>query len=106
MASLIVAAGMFAHGKVKDKKEAKKEKKRKAYEARYSELEAEHKSHKEQHLQGQNTGESKQTEYMPDEKPRRSSSDSQRSARRDSEDGPGQWVEAALRKRQTSQSLG
>jgi hypothetical protein len=104
MASLLVAAGLYTHGKIRDKKEAKKEKKRKAYEARYNELEAEHKVEEEKHLQRRNTVDSKDPEPVSDQKARRSSSDSQRDRHSDDEDGPGQWVEAALRKR--TQSMG
>lgn len=106
MASLIVAAGMLAHGKIKDRKEAKKEKKRKAYETRYNELEAEQKTHQEQSLSRQKTQENNELEKNSDGAVRRNSSESHRSQRRDSEDGPGRWVEAALKKRQTSQSMG
>ena len=109
MASLLVAAGLYTHGKIKEKKDLKKEKKRKAYEARFAELEAEHKSHEGKSLERRKTGESSQAESGNNETPRRSSLDSQRShrsQRSETDDGPGQWVEKALKKRQTSQSLG
>ena len=129
---MLVAAGLYTHGKIRDKKEAKKEKKRKAYEDRYAELEAEHKENETKQLQRRQTGESmnsnnpfnelaadestqlpkRQTGQSNDAEPTselaatRSSSDSRRSHPDDTEDGPGQWVASALKKRQTSQSLG
>jgi protein subunit release factor B len=108
MASLLVAAGLYTHGKIKDKREAKKEKKRKAYEARYNELEAEHKANEEKQLKRTSTLESKETDPVSGEKQSRNSSESQRSHRSldGNTDGPEQWVEAALKKRHTSQSLG
>ena len=104
MASLVVAAGLYTHGKIRDKKEAKKDKKRKAYEARYAELEAEHKAQEAKSIQRRQTTGGIQAESTGEQAARRSSSDSQRSHRSDTEDGPGQWVEAALRKR--TQSMG
>jgi hypothetical protein len=107
MASLIVAGGVYTHGKIREKKEARREKKRKEYERRYSELEAEHKIVEEEYLARQKTGDSKLNEETPTtsngQKDQTIGHDSPGSP--EAVDGPEQWIEAALKKRQTSQSL-
>jgi hypothetical protein len=107
MASLIVASGLYTHGKIKEKKEARKEKKRKEYERRYSELEVEHKVDEEKFLARQKTGDSKLSEETPttSDQPKDESAGHDSHGSPEVVDGPEQWIEAALKKRQTSQSL-
>lgn len=109
MASLIVAGGLYTQSKIRDRKEAKKEKKRQEYERRYSELEAERKVDEEKFLARQKTGDSKMSDGTQDQSNQRADTGSQQhspgSPEVDQDDGPARWVEAALKKRQTSQSL-
>lgn len=107
MASIIVGAGLFIHGKIKDDRNKRKEKKRKRYEDRYNELEKEHESHEAQYLQRKATGESEVVGtpgegHSPLEDPlkRRSSLESLGSQPGvDDQDGPAKWVEQAMSER-------
>ena len=106
MASLIVAAGIFAHTKIKNKKVAKKEKKRKQYQDRYDELEQEHKQKEENSLQRRQTQSSIGDGALssPTIAQRRDSSESQRGEKTDLDDNPTKWVEEALRDRDGAKS--
>lgn len=106
MASLLVGVGVLMHDRIQAAKAKKKEKKRKAYEDRYNELEKEHKSHTEQYLGRQETGDSSTSPSIAqttnlNTQPRPSSSDSQRSiSGGETADDPARWVADAMKERQ------
>jgi hypothetical protein len=101
MASLIVAAGILTHGKIKGKIDAKKAKKAKGYQDRYDELEKEHQKSQSQYLQKRSTNTSLDEAASKPQSgvERRMSSESQRSTHHDPDDNPNKWVEDALKDR-------